>query len=152
MFVRSSSVSTAAVMNLPMWNPTLMNSGSLARDSSTCEYHHVDFPTRGTEESPLREGPPKDPSPNDRGLGEVVLGDSAGFRLGGTPADLGLEAAFKGGDGAPPTPGELCVPPGLRGFEDSGAVFSAPGVRGLSTIGDKPPVCTSCMEESGLMY
>jgi hypothetical protein len=137
-------------MNLPIWNLALMNYGSMARDSLTCEYCRVDLPTRGMKESPLREGPPMDPSPKVQGLGGVFLGDSAGSRLGGAPAELGPRAAFKG-DGEPLALGELCVPPRLGGFEDSGAVFSTPGVEGMFTFRDSPPICTPCAEELGLI-
>jgi hypothetical protein len=65
-------------------------------------YCHIDFPAQGTEESPPREGSPMDLSPKDQGLGGVVLGDSAGFGLGGALVEFGLEAAYKEGDGAPP--------------------------------------------------
>jgi hypothetical protein len=46
---------TAVVMNLPMWNPAFTNSGSLARDSLTCEYRRIDLLARGVEDSPHLE-------------------------------------------------------------------------------------------------
>jgi hypothetical protein len=137
-------------MNLPIWNLALMNYGSLARDSLTCEYCHVDLPTRGMKESPLREGPPMDPSPKVQGLDEVFLGDSAGSRLGGALAELGPRAAFKG-NGEPLALGELCMPPRLGGFKDSGTIFLTLEVGGLLTFGGSPPICTPCTEESGLI-
>jgi hypothetical protein len=94
-------------MNLPMWNPALMNFVSLARDSSTREYRHVGFSVRGMLELPPREAPLVDPSPKDRGLRGEVLGGSVGYGLGGAPAKLGLRAALVEGDGAPPALGEL---------------------------------------------
>jgi hypothetical protein len=36
---RSASVSTAAVINLPMWNPALIKSGLLARVFATSRVH-----------------------------------------------------------------------------------------------------------------
>jgi hypothetical protein len=99
-FARSASVSTAVVMNLPMWNPTLMNSGSLARDSSTHEYHHPSLSVRGMEKLPLREGPPMDPCPKDWGLDGEVLGQSVGFMLGEVHVELGLGAVWVEGGGA----------------------------------------------------
>jgi hypothetical protein len=68
------------------------------------------------------------PSPKDRRLGRVVLGDSAGFELGGAHAEIGLRKAFEEEDGAPQASDEPCAPPELKGFEDSGAVFSVLGV------------------------
>jgi hypothetical protein len=107
MFVRSASVSTATVMNLPMCNLALMNPGSLARDSSTSEYHCGGFSVQGTEESPPREGLPTDPIQKDHVLGGEVLADSTIFGLGGAPAEFVLGAALAEGDRAPLAPGEL---------------------------------------------
>jgi hypothetical protein len=39
MLAWSALVSTAAVINLPMWNPTLIKSGSLAKVSATSGVH-----------------------------------------------------------------------------------------------------------------
>jgi hypothetical protein len=39
MLVCSDSVSTVVVMNLPMWNPTIMKSGSLAKVLATHGIH-----------------------------------------------------------------------------------------------------------------
>jgi hypothetical protein len=127
-----------------------MNSASLERDYLTCKYSRIDLLAQGTEELPPIEGLPTDPSLKDWGLDGIFLGDSASFGLGGAPVDAGLRSFFKG-DGAPLALGELCMPPRLGGFEDSGAVFSTPGVGGMFTFRDSPPICTPCAEELGLI-
>jgi hypothetical protein len=58
---------------------------------------------------------------------------------------------WPGEDGAPPAPGELYVPFGLSGFEESSIVFSAWRLEGLSTIGNSPLTGIFFEKESSLM-
>jgi hypothetical protein len=139
------------VTNLSIWNLALMNSGLSARDLATHEYCRGCFSGRGTEESPPRGHPLEDPNPWDRGLGGKVLGDSAGYWPEEAPIGFGLGAVLAEEKGAPPAPGELCVPHGLGGFKDPGIVFLVPEVGGLSAFGDSPLIGTFCAEVSGLM-
>jgi hypothetical protein len=94
-----------------------------------------------------------DNRPESIGLGLVweVLGDLAGLELEVAPAGLGLGADQSEGEGAPSAPGELCVPPGPRGFEDPGTDFSVLGLEGLSAFGDSPLFGKLCIEGSRLM-
>jgi hypothetical protein len=62
----------------------------------------------------------------------MVWGDSSGLRLVG----FGLRAALE--EEAPPALGVFCAPPGLEGFKNSGAIFLALGVEGLSAFKDSP--------------
>jgi hypothetical protein len=70
MFAQSASVLMAPVINLPMWNLTLIN-------SATCKYCHGYFFWQGTEVPSLGLYPPTVSSPYDRGL----LGMSSGTQL-----------------------------------------------------------------------
>jgi hypothetical protein len=57
-FARSASVSTAALINRPMWNPTWINSGLLNNDSTTREYYRDGFSSRDIDEPSLGWYPP----------------------------------------------------------------------------------------------
>jgi hypothetical protein len=61
------------------------------------------------------------------------------------------EEAQVGEGGAPLVLGEPHASFGLGGFGGSSTVFSALGLRGLSTFGDSPPTGALFVEESGLM-
>jgi hypothetical protein len=77
------------------------------------------------------------------------LGYSTGLGLEVAHADFRLEAVLAEEEEAPPAPGELCAPPGLRGFKDPDTIFSVLGVGGLSAFGDSPS--TFCVEELELI-
>jgi hypothetical protein len=59
---------------------------------------------------------------------------------------FGLEVVWVGKDAAPPTPGELHVPPGLLVLKNSTAIFSVLGLKGLLTFGGSPLIGHSLLK------
>jgi hypothetical protein len=84
-------VFTAVVTNLLKWNPALIKSGSLARESATHEDVCGGVPTLCSVDSPLPGAPPAAPNPCGCGLGgaDFHLADLAGLVELLAPLELG---------------------------------------------------------------